>query len=85
MESQFADQLFMDIEDAVAPKDKVVARANVVDWLGRRRSVEDDAKPIGLVSYVLLKRLDDLAYGTGLWRGTFRERNLGPLKPQIRA
>jgi hypothetical protein len=57
----------------------------VVDWLGRRRNVEDDAKPIGLVSYVLLKRLDDLAYGTGLWRGTLRERNLGPLKPQIRA
>lgn len=57
----------------------------VVDWLGRRHNVEDDAKPIGLLSYVLLKRLDDLAYGTGLWRGTLRERNLGPLKPQIRA
>ena len=56
----------------------------VVDWLTRRRNVEDDAKPIGLVAYLLLKRLDDMAYGTGLWTGVVRERNVGPLKPQIR-
>lgn len=56
----------------------------VVDWLDRRGSVED-ARPIGLVSYLVLKRLDDLAYGTGLWAGVMRERNIGPLKPQIRA
>lgn len=29
-----ADIVVLDIEDAVAPKDKVTARANVVDWLG---------------------------------------------------
>ncbi|MET0701044.1 MAG: mycofactocin biosynthesis glycosyltransferase MftF, partial [Mycobacterium sp.] len=57
----------------------------VVDWLSRRRNVEDDAKPIGLVAYLVLKRLDDVAYGTGLWAGVVRERNVGPLKPQIRA
>lgn len=57
----------------------------VVDWIGRRNSVEDDdAKPIGLAAYLVLKRLDDMAYGTGLWSGVVRERNLGPLKPQIR-
>jgi hypothetical protein len=32
----------------------------------------------------VLKRLDDLAYGAGLWAGVVRERNVGPLKPQIR-
>ncbi|MCV7227460.1 mycofactocin biosynthesis glycosyltransferase MftF [Mycolicibacterium komossense] len=56
----------------------------VVDWLSRRRNVEDDVKPIGLIAYLVLKRLDDLAYGAGLWTGVVRERNIGPLKPQIR-
>ncbi len=56
----------------------------VVDWLSRRRNVEDDTKPIGLTAYLVLKRLDDLAYGAGLWTGVVRERNVGPLKPQIR-
>ena len=55
-----------------------------VDWLSRRRTVDDDTKPIGLVPYLVLKRLDDLAYGVGLWTGVMRERNIGPLKPQIR-
>jgi hypothetical protein len=32
----------------------------------------------------LLKRLDDLAYGAGLWTGVVRERRLRPLKPQIK-
>jgi len=56
----------------------------VVDWATRRRSADEDAKPIGLLTYVLLKRVDDLAYGLGLWYGVLRERNIGPLKPQIR-
>jgi mycofactocin system glycosyltransferase len=56
----------------------------VVDWASRRRSADDDAKPIGLMTYLLLKRVDDLAYGLGLWYGVLRERNIGPLKPQIR-
>jgi mycofactocin system glycosyltransferase len=56
----------------------------VVDWASRRRSADEDAKPIGLLTYLVLKRLDDLAYGLGLWYGVVRERNIGPLKPQIR-
>ena len=56
----------------------------VVDWLGRRDSRAEDAEPIGLLTYLLLKRIDDLAYGLGLWRGVVRERNLRALKPQIR-
>jgi mycofactocin system glycosyltransferase len=57
----------------------------VVDWLSRRGHTEDDAKPLGLLAYLVLKRLDDVAYGTGLWAGVVRERNLGPLKPQFRS
>ncbi len=57
----------------------------VVDWLRRRDATDDDAEPIGLLTYVLLKRVDDLAYGLGLWGGVLRERNLRALKPQIRS
>jgi mycofactocin system glycosyltransferase len=56
----------------------------VVDWLRRRDANDADAEPIGLLTYLLLKRVDDLAYGIGLWYGVVRERNLGALKPQIR-
>lgn len=56
----------------------------VVDWLRHARS-EDDSRPLGLPAYLLLKRVDDLAYGAGLWSGVVRERNLAALKPQIRS
>jgi len=57
----------------------------VVDWLRRRDTTGDDAEPIGLLTYLLLKRADDLAYGLGLWWGVLRERNVRALKPQIRS
>jgi hypothetical protein len=56
----------------------------VVDWLSRRDATGEDAEPIGLLTYLLLKRVDDLAYGIGLWCGVLRERNIRALKPQIR-
>jgi mycofactocin system glycosyltransferase len=56
----------------------------VVDWVKRHGNADDETKPVGLVSYLLLKRLDDIAYGTGLWTGVVRERHIGALKPQIR-
>jgi hypothetical protein len=56
----------------------------VVDWASRERNPDDDSKRVGLFAYMLLKRLDDIAYGLGLWTGVVRERHLGALKPQIR-
>lgn len=56
----------------------------VVDWVSRRGDADGDTRPIGLLAYLVLKRLDDLAYGLGLWTGVVRERNIRPLKPQIR-
>lgn len=56
----------------------------VVDWVRRRQGSDGDAEPIGLLTYLLLKRVDDMAYGIGLWYGVLRERNIGALKPQIR-
>jgi hypothetical protein len=57
----------------------------VVDWLRRRDASSDEIEPIGLLTYLLLKRVDDLAYGLGLWWGVVRERNLRALKPQFRS
>ncbi|BBY28284.1 mycofactocin biosynthesis glycosyltransferase MftF [Mycolicibacterium sediminis] len=56
----------------------------VVDWATRHANAEDDSHRVGLLGYLLLKRLDDIAYGLGLWTGVVRERHLGALKPQIR-
>lgn len=57
----------------------------VADWLAHRNAVDDDEfRPIGLPAYLLLKRLDDLAYGAGLWTSVIRNHSLAPLRPQIR-
>ena len=56
----------------------------VVDWLRRNSDVDDETQRVGLLTYLLLKRLDDIAYGLGLWSGVVKERHLGALKPQIR-
>jgi mycofactocin system glycosyltransferase len=57
----------------------------VADWSSRHSNAEDQTKRIGLLPYLALKRLDDMAYGAGMWTGMVRERHLGALKPQIRA
>lgn len=57
----------------------------VADWAARRGTTDDDTRQVNLLTYVLLRRLDDIAYGLGLWTGVVHERHLGALKPQIRA
>jgi mycofactocin system glycosyltransferase len=57
----------------------------VADWMRHIRYADGDPNPIGLVAYVLLKRLDDFAYGIGLWAGVLREHDVAALKPQIRS
>lgn len=56
----------------------------VFDWVTRNGNADDDTKRVGVFTYILLKRLDDIAYGLGLWSGVVRERHAGALKPQIR-
>ena len=56
----------------------------VFDWITRNGNADDDVKRVGVFTYILLKRLDDIAYGLGLWSGVVRERHAGALKPQIR-
>jgi hypothetical protein len=66
---------------------RAVAAAAVVDavhgWVTRRKPAEPSAE-IGALGYMTLKRLDDLAYGAGLWAGVVRERTLRPLRPDIK-
>ncbi|PND54261.1 mycofactocin system glycosyltransferase [Mycobacterium sp. ENV421] len=62
----------------------VVASAvvdGVTDWCNRRDKAGETDRHIGLLTYLVLRRLDDLAYGTGLWSGVVRHRTVGPLKP----
>ncbi|GJF08110.1 mycofactocin system glycosyltransferase [Mycolicibacterium cyprinidarum] len=56
----------------------------VLDWITRNGNADDETQRVGLFAYLLLKRLDDIAYGLGLWGGVVRERHTGALKPQIR-
>jgi mycofactocin system glycosyltransferase len=49
------------------------------DWFGHR---EDGG--LDPVRYVLYKRLDDLAYGAGLWKGACEARDPAALIPDIR-
>jgi mycofactocin system glycosyltransferase len=48
----------------------------LVDW----RRTRPDLDP---VRYLALRRLDDLAYGTGLWCGAVRHRTTSPLRPSL--
>ena len=66
---------------------RMVAVAAVGDdvhsW-STRDHVPDEGTPIGPLAYMALKRLDDLAYGAGLWAGVVRHRSLRALKPEIK-
>ncbi|MGI9126443.1 MAG: mycofactocin biosynthesis glycosyltransferase MftF [Mycobacterium sp.] len=67
---------------------RMVAAAALIDAAAdrlRRRPVPEGAgEPIGPLGQMLFKRLDDVAYGAGLWAGVVRERTLHPLRPDIR-
>ena len=50
----------------------------VADWVKYR-----ETGGLGAVRYVAYKRLDDVAYGTGLWRGAVQARSVEALKPTL--
>ncbi len=64
---------------------RAVATAAVADgvrnWMSRRRRA---SAPMNPLSFIGLKRLDDLAYGAGLWAGVARQRDLRALRPEIK-
>lgn len=60
---------------------RALAVASVVDAVLDHRRVRPD---LDLPRFVVACRLDDLAYGTGLWTGALRARSLGALTPAFR-
>jgi mycofactocin system glycosyltransferase len=42
-----------------------------------------DRPPMDPVRYLIARRLDDLAYGTGVWIGAIRHRTFAPLRPDF--
>ncbi|QBJ95612.1 mycofactocin system glycosyltransferase [Rhodococcus sp. ABRD24] len=50
----------------------------IADW-----STHREAGGLGPVRHTVFKRLDDLAYGAGLWQGAIRARDLRALEPRI--
>lgn len=48
----------------------------IVEW---RRTKPD----VDLPRWVLVRMLDDLSYGVGLWTGCKREGTIGPLLPDL--
>lgn len=61
---------------------RIVLTCSLLDALLERREKRSE---LGAVSYVAARRLDDLAYGAGVWWGALRSRTLAPLVPRISA
>ena len=59
---------------------RALIAAAVVDGLADWRRIRPDLDP---ARYILARRLDDLAYGAGLWCGAVRHRTTAPLAPDI--
>lgn len=51
----------------------------LVDWW---REAED-GDDVGPLAYLALRLLDDVAYGTGVWRGVLAARTVAPLVPDL--
>jgi mycofactocin system glycosyltransferase len=60
---------------------RAVLAVAVLDGLADWRRTKPDLDP---ARYLVLRRLDDLAYGAGLWRGALRHRTTAPLRPSLR-
>ncbi|MGU3293496.1 mycofactocin biosynthesis glycosyltransferase MftF [Williamsia sp. M5A3_1d] len=62
----------------------VVALADgLVEWVRSEMLNPDPVQRLGIARFVILKRLDDLAYGAGLWEGVATARATGALRPVI--
>jgi mycofactocin glycosyltransferase len=55
----------------------IAVAEGVLDWWRKRHHAHRPCLP----AYLLARRLDDLAYGGGLWWGALRHRTIAPLRP----
>ncbi|GAB89985.1 mycofactocin biosynthesis glycosyltransferase MftF [Gordonia rhizosphera] len=62
---------------------EIAVGEGIVSWV-RQVVLEPSATPaMGPLTYTLFRRLDDLAYGAGLWQGALAHRDLGALRPVL--
>jgi mycofactocin system glycosyltransferase len=54
----------------------LLAAPQLVDWVRRR-------PPLDPLLFTVAGIVDDVAYGTGVWRGCVRHRTLAPLRPRV--
>jgi len=59
----------------------VLAAMAVIDAVVEHRRLKAD---LDIVRFTVLRRLDDIAYGTGVWWGAFRRRSLRALRIELR-
>ncbi|MEZ5210185.1 mycofactocin biosynthesis glycosyltransferase MftF [Gordonia sp. (in: high G+C Gram-positive bacteria)] len=55
----------------------------IATWV-RVQLLESRAPAMGPVGFLLMHRLDDLAYGTGLWQGVVKQASPSALRPMLR-
>lgn len=55
----------------------------LVSWVRHQLAEPASRPPMGPLAYTLVRRLDDLAYGAGLWQGALANRDLGALRPVL--
>jgi hypothetical protein len=46
------------------------------EWVTKKPNIDP-------VRYTAMRVLDDVAYGSGVWRGVVERRNLGPVTPDV--
>lgn len=61
----------------------VVAVAEAAAMWIRNQLVDPEAPVMSPLHFVVYRRLDDLAYGAGLWQGALTRRDVGALRPVI--
>ncbi|MFF9819746.1 hypothetical protein [Streptomyces sp. NPDC014006] len=57
----------------------LIAAAVVEGLVDHRRS----GTSLGPLPHLAIRRLDDLAYGWGVWRGALRRGTTAPLRPRL--
>ncbi|MDL9944859.1 mycofactocin biosynthesis glycosyltransferase MftF [Gordonia sp. ABSL11-1] len=62
---------------------EIAVAEGVVSWVRHAVAEPATGPAMGPLTYTLFRRLDDLAYGAGLWQGALTHRDLGALRPVL--